>query len=81
MRSAAPRLRVLNWATLIDFHFAGRFGWTGRWPNTILNLGGHGQEGLFNVGRIFRGCFKEWNAQLISIILKMQIAKQKYKKK
>lgn len=67
--SAAPRLIVFDWTTLINFHFAGGFGSTGWRSDTILDLGCHGHERLFNIGGILGRCLEEWNAQLLCVFL------------
>lgn len=39
-----------------------------RWPDAVLNFGGHGHECLFHIGRVLRRCLKEGDAQLVGVL-------------
>ena len=66
----ALNARSVDDVTLIDFKLAALIAGRARWrSHSAFDFGGHCHEGLLNVHRVFGRCFKEWNAELISIFL------------
>src|SRR5690349_930988 len=76
---AAASFIALNWTACVNLNFALRVCCARWWPNAILDLRCHCHKGLLNVGRVFSGCLKEWNSELIGVFLKIKIISNQIK--
>ena len=65
--TAATGAAALDCATLTDLD--GRLVVDGGVSHALLDLAGHGQEGLLDVGCVLGRCLEEWNAEAVSEFL------------